>query len=152
MPIIAKSSILSPEDVKRAVSIFFVCMAQMALLTHALVPHHYHAEIYTVVERVLSGDARGVLSHTHDHDAPLGEKRSDQCDFNETVASSVFRLRKDHTEDLPVILPLLPAVAATPLSLPAPDDVFLFALSHDVQCFTVRASIASFGLRAPPCG
>lgn len=84
---------------KKAISIFFILLANIAILTHAVVPHHHHNKVFAAIINILDDDAQKVLNHSHDSKAHHHDAKSEECAINETVIAAAFRLQKDNSLD-----------------------------------------------------
>lgn len=80
-------------------SIFFILLANIAILAHAVVPHHHHNKVFAAIVNVLDGEVQDALNHHHDDTHPH-EANPEDCAINETVVAAVFRLQKDNSLDL----------------------------------------------------
>ena len=49
------------QQMKRAISIFFILLANIAILAHAVVPHHHHNKVFAAIVNVLDDDAQKAL-------------------------------------------------------------------------------------------
>lgn len=60
---------------KRAISIFFILLANVAILVHVVVPHHHHNTIPVAIVNVVEGDVPIALNHhhegTHSHETQI---------------------------------------------------------------------------------
>lgn len=54
---------------KKAISIFFILLANIAILAHAVVPHHHHNKVFAAIVNVLDDDLQNALNHPHDDNA-----------------------------------------------------------------------------------
>lgn len=84
---------------RKAISIFFILLANIAILTHAVVPHHHHNKVFAAIINILDDDAQKVLNHSHDSKAHHHDAKSEECAINETVIAAAFRLQKDNSLD-----------------------------------------------------
>lgn len=87
------------QQMKRAISIFFILLANIAYWPHAVVPHHHHNKVFAAIVNVLDDDAQKALNHSHDSETHHHGSNSEECAINETVVAAVFRLQKDNSFD-----------------------------------------------------
>lgn len=138
---------------KKAISIFFILLANVAILAHAVVPHYHHDKIVAAIVNVFNGNVQYLPNHSHDDTHPH-ETNPEDCAINETLVAAAFRLQKDNsldsaTFDFDSHLDLFVTdivVAAVPE--PVGDSPFIpkpYTAGNHLD-FVARA----IGLRAPP--
>lgn len=87
------------QRMKKAISIFFILLANIAILTHAVVPHHHHNKVFAAIINILDDDAQKVLNHSHNSETHHHDANPEECAINETVVAATFRLHKDNNID-----------------------------------------------------
>lgn len=138
---------------RKAISIFFILLANIIILAHAVVPHHHHSKMFVAIVSVLDDDAQGKLTHSHSGTTHEHDSNSEECAINEALVAVVSQLHKDNsfdsgTVDFGSLFDLYYADIPTVVPEPVGDVPLIFqpyrASGH--TDFIVR----SIGLRAPP--
>lgn len=138
---------------RKAISIFFILLANIVVLAHTVVPHHHHNKIFVAIVNVLDGEVQDVLNHHHDDTHPH-ETNPEDCAINETLAAAASRLQKDEcldfgTFDFDSHLDLFVTdIMASVVPEPVGDLPFIpkpYTAGNHLD-FVARA----IGLRAPP--
>lgn len=141
------------SSMKKAISIFFILLANVAILAHAVVPHHHHNKIFAAIVNVLDGEAQDTLNHHHDGAHPH-ETNPEECTINETLVAAASRLQKDNSLDFGAfdfdshldlfVTDIVAAAVPEPVGdLPFIPKPYIAGNHRD---FVARA----IGLRAPP--
>lgn len=81
---------------RKAISIFFILLANIAILAHAVVPHHHHNKVFAAIVDILDGETQHALNHSHRQDSHHHDSRPEECAINETLVAAAFRLQKDN--------------------------------------------------------
>ena len=96
---------------KRAISTFFIALVSVAILAHAVIPHHHHNKVFAAVVNILDSDYQVKLHHDHDphshhHTIPVTHHHhdesgnSEECLINESCVAPV-RVGDDNSRLLP---------------------------------------------------
>lgn len=138
---------------RKAISIFFILLANIAILTHAVVPHHHHNKVFAAIINILDDDAQKVLNHSHDSKAHHHDAKSEECAINETVIAAAFRLQKDNgldsgTFDFDCHFDLFVTDITT--AVPEPTGSLPFIPKPYVAGGHLDHIARAIGLRAPP--
>lgn len=137
---------------KKAISIFFILLANVAILAHAVVPHHHHNKVFAAIVNVLDGEVHDALNHTHD-DAHPHETNPEECAINETLVAAAFRMQKDNcldsgTFDFDCHFDLFVTDITT--AVPEPTGSLPFIPKPYVAGGHLDHIARAIGLRAPP--
>lgn len=139
-------------NMKKFISIFFILLANITILAHAVVPHHHHNKIFAAVINVLDNDTQKALNHSHDESTHHHGDNPEDCAINETVVAAAFKLQKDSNCNFDYDLLSMDLFTAEILSIddPKPDRDLLFVLKPYVAGIHTDYIARSIGLRAPP--
>lgn len=82
--------------IRKKTAIFFILLANIILLAHAVVPHHYHKEQVCLVNAHCQNDSKAhqhnASGHNHEHD---GSEGTQNCVLKQTVAIPANSLRQE---------------------------------------------------------
>ena len=139
---------------KRVLSIFFLLLANIAILVHAVVPHHHHNKVFAAIVDILDEDAQHALNHSHRQDSHHHDSGSEECAINETLVAVAFRLQKDNgvapeSFDVDSHLDLF-VTDITATAVPEPVGGLSFVLKPYLAGDYIDHISRSLGLRAPP--
>ncbi len=88
---------------KRAIYIFILLLADIAVLAHTVIPHHHHHnKIFITSVNLFGNDSFDTTTLTHCN-CPYNNSDQDNtedCPINEAIASTVFRIQEDDKNDL----------------------------------------------------
>ena len=138
---------------KRAIALSFLLLANIALLVHAVIPHHHHNELTVCFFATTCTDSAKAHKHTHGSDCQHHHDGSgmEECPLKKMFVrfenNKLFDdLRLDNDIQYPVLFlfPIHPIVEITGLKdLPFRQNPYL------LSCYTDYIA-PSLGLRAPP--
>ena len=85
---------------KRALSIWFIMLANVLILAHAVIPHHHHNKVLVAIVNVL--DEVPLDNHSHGHGHHHGEAthqhaEGEDCLVSEAVAAATLRFQTDQS-------------------------------------------------------
>lgn len=85
-----------------------ILLANMLILTHAVVPHHHHNKVFVAIVNVLDDDVRDLFNHEHGyshhhdgdndhHDGPAHHHNGDteDCLMSEAEAAAALKIQTD---------------------------------------------------------
>ncbi len=84
---------------RKAISIFFILLANIVILVHTVVPHHHHNKVLVAVISVLDDDVQVMFNHSHDAKSQHNNTDAKECAIYESAAGAVIRLQKDNSQD-----------------------------------------------------
>lgn len=138
---------------RKAISIFFILLANMVILAHTVVPHHHHNKAFAAVISFFDDDYQHTAEHhhgtTHHHD---NTNHSEECLINEVYVTT-YRI---HNDDCTIHPPHFCDLDWHPLFvLPCqnrtiPIQALPFRQKPYIEIIHLVSITHSFGLRAPP--
>ena len=137
---------------KKAIPLLFLLLANMVMLFHVVIPHHYHHDKSTVCFfTVHCVDCEVTREHSHDFDC---RQHDDDGEMEECPFKDIYR--RPGIQKLFVSLSLNDGIH-DPMTLPInPTDkpaglesLSFISKSYSLPCYTNHISDSS-GLRAPP--
>lgn len=138
---------------RKAISVFFILLANMVILAHTVVPHHHHNKVFASVVSLFDGDAQHKSEHhhgtTHHHN---DTDKSEECLINEVYVAT-FRVQDDAeiAQPLHINLDWHPLFAITSFSSGIPIlQAFSFRQKPYIELIHPIFITHSSGLRAPP--
>ena len=82
--------------IKKRTAIFFILLANIILLAHAVIPHHYHQEQVCIVNEHCQNDSiahnHNTSGHNHQHD---GDNNSESCALKQAVGIPANSVRQE---------------------------------------------------------
>lgn len=85
--------VLLKEMIRKSLTIFFILIANIILLAHAVIPHHSHQNEVCVGNthmQAQSGEHNSCSNHTHSQ-----EQEAEDCDLNQAVVVLSQQLRSE---------------------------------------------------------
>jgi len=73
---------------RKSLTVFFILLANIILLAHAVIPHHHHTSDICIVNNVENAPHDNCTTHNHEH-----EKKSDACALNQVLVIHSQQIR-----------------------------------------------------------
>ena len=157
---------------KKTVSIFFIILANILILAHAVIPHHHHNKMFVAIVNVLDDEAQDLFNHEHGHShhhdgntyhhnsgSHHHDTNKEECLMNEAEVAAALKIQTDDGDGwFSNLLSATDNGGTFPLAITGLSELTLTPLFRDVSvrqlpyvaCGHTHFVACAKGLRAPP--